>query len=248
MGCAHEMGADSERSDFPFSKDGRVDPRVFDLLLSEWIPSTYFDRGLHYEGSQFRVVALTELVRRFQPEDRWDAVLIDCRDDYQGLISIEDILEYDLRIALDMKLATNGNRPDWLNPMLVIVPDSKEPPHQERFMAANIRELRFVRLSEYYAPLQKGALESMNTHLGGQAFQDNCLFCHSLKGVGGNKGTNLLKAYDFSKEAGGGPQFKKDFTAFHNKDNADKQDMDQFMDPDKLRMIVVFLREIQKDR
>lgn len=115
-------------------------------------------------------------------------------------------------------------------------------------MTANIRELSFVRLSDYYAPLDAVAFESMHAHRGGQAFKDNCLFCHSLKGVGGNKGTNLLKAYDFAKEAGGGPQFKKDFAAFHNKNNADKQDMEQFMDMDTLRRIVVFLREIQKDR
>jgi cytochrome c2 len=115
-------------------------------------------------------------------------------------------------------------------------------------MTANIRELQFVRLSEYYAPLDKVALQSMHADRGGKVFKDNCLFCHSLKGIGGNKGTRLLKAYNFAKGAGGGPQFKKDFTAFHNKDNADKQDMEQFVDSDTLRRIVVFLRELQKDR
>jgi cytochrome c1 len=175
---------------------------------------------------------------------RWDAVLLDCHDDYQVIISIYYILKYDLRLALEMKLAVSEQRPSWLNPMMVIVPDSKEAPHQERFMTANIRELRFVRLSEYYAPLDKVALKSMHAHRGGQVFKDNCLFCHSLKGIGGNKGTDLLRAYDFSKGADG-PQFKKDFAAFHYKDNADKQDMEQFVDTDTLRRIVVFLREVQ---
>ena len=247
LGCSHNSGEDSYLEDFPFSGEGRVHPQVLEHLRSEWIPSAYFDRGMHYEGSQFRAVALTELVRRFHPEERWDAMLLNCYDDYQGIIFIDDILEYDLRLALEMKLAPNVKRPDWLNPIVVIVPDPKEAPRQERFMTANIRELKFVRLSEYYAPLDAVAWKSMHAHLGGQAFKDSCLFCHSLKGIGGSKGTDLLKAYDFAKGADG-PQFKKDFTAFHNKGNADKQDMEQFMDSDTLRRIVVFLRKIQKDR
>ena len=248
LGCSHNKEKEANSSQYPFSSEGRVHPQLFDHLGVEWIPSAYFDRGMHYEGSRFRAVGLTELVRRFHPEDNWDAVLLNCRDDYQGIISIHDILEYDLRLALEMKLAPNVNRPGWLNPMVVIVPDSKEAPHQERFMTANIHELRFVRLSDYYAPLDKVALKSMHADWGGQAFKDNCLFCHSLKGVGGNKGIDLLKTYNFAKEAGGGPRFKKDFAAFHNKNNADKQNMEQFVNPDTLRRIVVFLREIQKDR
>ncbi len=244
-GCSHSNRDDSYLEDFPFSREGRVHPQVLEHLRSEWITSTYFDRGMHYEKSQFRAVALTELVQRFHPEERWDAVLLNCHDDYQGIISIGYILTYDLRLALEMKLASNIKRPDWLNPRLVIVPDPKEAPHQERFMTANIRELRFVRLSEYYAPLDAVALKSMHAHRGGQVFKDNCLFCHSLKGIGGNKGTDLLNAYDFAKGAGGGPRFKKDFTAFHHKDNTDKQDMEQFVDADTLRRLVVVLREVQ---
>jgi hypothetical protein len=245
MGCSHGGGDDSYLADFPFSSEGRVHPQVMEHMRTEWIASAYFDRGMHIEGSQFRSVALTELVRRFHPEERWDAMLLNCHDDYQGIISIDDILEYDLRLALEMKLVSNVKRPDWLNPMVVIVPDShKEAPHQERFMTANIRELRFVRLSEYYAPLDAVVLKSMHAHRGGQAFKDNCLFCHSLQGIGGNKGTDLLKAYNFSKKADG-PKFKKDFAAFHNKSNDDKQDMEQFVATDTLRRIVVFLREMQ---
>ena len=245
MGCSHGSGDDSYLADFPFSEEGRVHPQLFERLDWQWIASAYFDRGMHTQGSQFRTVALAELIRKFRPENHWDAVLLDCYDDYQGIISIDDILKYDLRLALEMKLASKVKRPAWLNPMVMIVPDSKDAPHQERFMTANIRELRFVHLSEYYGPLDKVALKSMHAHRGGQAFKDNCLFCHSLNGVGGNKGVDLLKTYNFSKEAGGGPQFKSDFMAFHNKSNADKQDMEQFMDSDSLRRIVVFLRELQ---
>jgi len=245
LGCSHAPEEDSSLRDFPFSQEGRVHPQVFRLLYSEWIPSAYFDRGLGYKGSQFSAVALTELIRKYRPEERWDAVLLECRDDYQGLVSIDDILQYDLRLGLNMKLAEGTERPAWLEPMVVIVPDGKEAPRLERFMTANIRELRFVRLSEYYAPLDAAGLKSMHAQRGGQVFKDNCLFCHSLKGVGGNKGTNLLDRYDFAKGAGGGPQFKKDFTAFHHKDNPDKQDMEQFVDEETLRRIVVFLRDIQ---
>ena len=244
LGCSHNSGNDSYLADFPFSSEGRVHPQVLEHLRPEWIASAYFDRGMHTNGSQFRAVALTEMIRRFHPEERWDAVLLNCHDDYQGIISIDDILKYDLRLALEMKLAPNVKRPDWLNPMVVIVPDPKGAPRQERFMTANIRELRFVRLSEYYAPLDAVALKSMHAHRGGQAFKDNCLFCHSLQGIGGNKGTDLLKAYNFSKKADG-PKFKKDFAAFHNKSNDDKQDMEQFVATDTLRRIVVFLREMQ---
>ena len=244
QGCSHSSGEGSSLVDFPFSDEGRVHPQVQEHLETEWITSAYFDRGLHTKGSKFRAIALRELVRKFRPEDRWDAVLLNCRDDYQGIISIGDILEYDLRLALEMKLASGMQRPDWLNPMIVIVPDSKDAPRQERFMTANIWELRFVRQSEYYLTLDAVALKSMHAHRGGQVFKDNCLFCHSLKGIGGNKGTDLLKAYNFAKGADG-PKFKKDFAEFHHKNNADKQDLDQFVDADTLSRIVVFLREMQ---
>ena len=245
MGCSHTK--DPSLKDFPFSREGRVDPQVFELLRSEWIPSAYFDRGLHYEKSRFRAVALVELIRKFKPEERWDAVLLDCHDDYQGIISVTDILTYDLRLALEMKLPPGVKRPGWLNPMVVIVPDHQQAPRMERFMTANIRELRFVRLTDYYAPLDDVALKSANAHLGSQTFKDNCLFCHSLMGVGGTKGRALLEAYDFSQKAET-PRFKKDFAAFHHRDNADKQDMEQFVRSQTLQDVVVFLREVARRR
>ena len=76
LGCSHSGDKDSRRTGFPFSSEGRVDPQVFDYLRMEWIPSTYFDRAMHYEGSQFRAVGLTEFVRRFHPEDNWNALLL----------------------------------------------------------------------------------------------------------------------------------------------------------------------------
>ena len=246
-GCYKDTLPPPVRDDigFPFAPDGRLDPLVFGQMRSEWIASAYFDRGMHTEGSRFRVVSLAELIRRYQPEERWDAVLLECHDDYQGLLSLSDILQFDLRLALEMKLTQGVDRPAWLNPMVVIVPDGRGAPRKERFMTANIRQLTFVRLTDYYAPLDNLALKSMNAHLGGQAFKDNCLFCHSLKGIGGNKGTALLQAYDFSDQAEG-LRFKRDLAAFHNKDNADKQDMEQFVTPPVLQTILVFLREVSR--
>lgn len=245
QGCSHAGGDDSYLADFPFSSEGRVHPQVLEHMRAVWIPSAYFDRGMHTRGSQFRTVALTELVQRFHPEERWDAVLLNCHDDYQGIISIDDILKYDLRLALEMKLAANVQRPDWLNPMVVVVPDSKEAPRQERFMTANIQALQFVRLTDYYAPLDNVALKSFNAHLGLQTFKDNCLFCHSLNGVGGNKGAALFKVYDFSNK-NWIPRFKKDFAAFHNKENPDKQDMEQFVDSQVMLDIITFLGELSR--
>ena len=242
-GCPAGKGLDPTR-DFPFAVNGRVNPILFDHLPQEWIPSAYFDRGLHYKGSRFRVVPLAEMVRKFRPEEKWDAVLLECHDDYQGLLSIDDILQYDLRLALEMELEPGTERPGWLHPMIVIVPDHSKAPRQERFMTANIKELRFVRLSDYYAPLDSVTLDSMHAERGALVFKDNCLFCHSLKGVGGHKGTDLLGTYDFSKGEDG-PKFKKDFTAFHHSQNPDKQDMEQFVAGDDLRRLVVFLRAMQ---
>ena len=82
-------------------------------------------------------------------------MLLNCFDDYQGILSLNDIRRYDLRLATKIKLAFGSFKPDWLNPLLILVPDGKHPPFQERFLTANIRELKFVRLKNYYAPLEK---------------------------------------------------------------------------------------------
>ena len=96
-------------------------------------------------------------------------------------------------------LAFGSSKPDWLRPLLILVPDGKLPPFQERFMTANIRELKFVRLNDYYAPLEKALGNSSMAQEGFEIFKNNCLFCHSLKGIGGNKGERLIEAYGFFK-------------------------------------------------
>ena len=109
-------------------------------------------------------------------------------------------------------------------------------------MTANIRSIRFVRLSDYYAPLREVADAADGA--GFKTFKDNCLFCHSLRGIGGNKGVRLLEEYNFSRA----PErdfFRREFFAFHNKDNPDKQDVAQFVDGDKIKAIAVFLKAVQ---
>jgi hypothetical protein len=206
---------------------------------SKEISSRYFDKALDYEGSKFQVISFAGLVKLFDPEGQSDAVLLDCFDDYQGILSIADIKRYDIQLATRIKIRPEFDSPGWLNPLLVIVPDNKKAPFQERYLTANIRELRFTRLKDYYAPLREAGGKSA----GYSVFKDNCLFCHSLMGIGGNKGVRLLKNYDFSRMEGGN-RFRKDFSAFHHKDNPDKQNVEQFISDSQLNAIVDFLRQV----
>jgi len=206
---------------------------------SKEISSLYFDTALGYQGSRFRIISFAGLVSLIDPEGRSDAVLLNCFDDYQGILSIADIQRYDIQLATRIAIGPEFKKPDWLNPLLVIVPDNKRAPFQERYLTANIRELKFTRLKAYYAPLREAGGASSLT--GYSAFKDNCLFCHSLMGIGGNKGIRLLESYDFSRRDGKN-RFKKDFAAFHHKDNADKQNVEQFVSESQLEAIMDFLR------
>jgi len=208
------------------------------------IPSEYFDKVMHSSDSRFSAVSFSRLLQEFKLKRGEDAVLLNCFDDYQGILSFDDIRRYDLRLATTIKLGFWSSKPDWLNPLLIVVPDGKHPPFQERFMTANIRELKFVRLNDYYAPLEKIARPSPEAREGLQGFKNNCLFCHSLKGVGGNKGTRLLKTYVFSDDRAR-KKFLADFKNFHHKDNADKQDIEQFVTDEKLQRIMDYLKSIK---
>lgn len=204
------------------------------------VSSSYFDRSMRYRGTRLRVISFSGLVTTFPPLDKADAVLLNCFDDYQGIVSLEEIRNYDLHLATSIEVQPGFKKPDWLNPLLTVVLDGVSAPRMERFMTANIRELRFVRLEDYYSPLPSvsGALPEIQGGL--QAYKDNCIFCHSMRGVGGNKGSDLLENYDFSRELDRG-RFESDFLGFHNKNNADKQDVEQFLARKHLREIVQFL-------
>ena len=214
-----------------------------DSLAVREISSEYFDRAMHTQDSRFMAVSFSRLLQEFKLKRGEDAVLLNCFDDYQGILSLNDIHRYDLRLATRIKLSSWNSKHDWLNPLLVLVPDGKHPPFQERFLTANIRELKFVRLNDYYAPLKKNTESSSKSQEGLEIFKNNCLFCHSLKGVGGNKGVLLIEAYGFSNDAGR-KKFLMDFKNFHHKDNADKQDVEQFVTDEKLQRIMDYLTVI----
>lgn len=205
--------------------------------------SSYFDRAMNFRGSTFRSISFTDFLNRFKPGKGTDAILLNCRDDYQGLLSLADIRRYNLRLATHIRINAEYRKPGWLNPALILVPDGVEAPRQERFLTANIREIIFVRLEDYYSPLSGIVENSAPGRKGLRVFQDNCLFCHSLKGIGGNKGTVLLEAYNFSKKKEA-TQFLADFKVFHNKDNEDKQNVGQFVSDDQLIDVAGFLRRV----
>ena len=213
----------------------------FDSLGAREISSKYFDRAMHMQGTRFMAISFSRLLKEYQLKRGEDAVLLNCFDDYQGILSLNDIHRYDLRLATKIKLAFLSFKPDWLNPLLILVPDGKHPPFQERFLTANIRELKFVRLNDYYAPLERIAGSSVEAREGLEVFKNNCLFCHSLKGRGGNKGVRLLEVYRFSND-GDRKKFLTDFKKFHHKDNADKQDIEQFVNQEKLERIIDYLK------
>ncbi|MCF8721036.1 hypothetical protein [Nitrospina gracilis] len=210
---------------------------------SRWMASAYFDRAMDYSGSRFRVVSMTRLIERFGDAGT-DAVLLDCFDDYQGLLPVADIREHDLHLALELDIDPKYSRPGWLAPMLVIVPDGQDAPKQERFMTANIRALRFVKLSDYYAPIARKLPQDENVQAGFSFFTDNCLFCHGLEGVGGNKGARLLDAFDYQKKSDRA-RFEAAFKAFHSPDNPDKQNMEQFVSGGALEKVSAFLAALQ---
>jgi len=207
------------------------------------ISSSYFDRAMKYDDAEFKVVSLLKIISQFELKSSEDAILLNCFDDYQGILPISDALKYDLQLATKIELGSS--KPGWLNPLLVVVPDGKEPPFVERFLTANIRELKFVRLSDYYGPLRKPAKDSKEASEGFEVYKNNCLFCHSLKGRGGNKGVRLLQVYELSKEIDQ-KKLLNDFKSFHHKDNADKQNVEQFVTRDQLQRVMDFLLALKR--
>jgi hypothetical protein len=216
---------------------------VFSLLEKKWISSTYFNRGLNYESSLLEVVSLPDLLKFYRLEGRADAILLNCADDYQGIISINDVKKYDLQIALKIELLHGSVRPDWLQPMLIVVPNHTKPPFSERFLTANITELHFISLAEYYAPLNSLVQGNTNVQFGLSVFKDNCLFCHSINNVGGNKGTSLLSSFDLTL-GGEKKRFKDKFLEKHGRNNDTKQNMGQFIDDNQFEALLEFLYKI----
>ena len=209
-------------------------------LGSQRIASSYFDRAMDYQGSRFTAISFAGLLDRFDPDRLSDAVLLNCVDDYQGILPVQEIRRYELVLATRIEVADTLKLPSWLNPLLVLVPEGVSAPFQEKFMTANIRELEFIKLQDYYAPLQDVAGKFPGVKKGFQSYKNNCQFCHSLKKVGGNKGGQLIKKYRFSV-ASERQRFLSDFADFHNKQNADKQNVEQFVTDEELAAVGKFL-------
>ena len=216
---------------------------VFDLLEKKWISSTYFDQGLKYESSRMKVVSLSELLKVYSPDENVDAILLNCADGYQGIISINDVKNYDLQLALIIELPQGTARPYWLQPLLIVVPNHAKPPFSERFFTANITELRFVRLVDYYSSLYSLDLRNAYAQFGLELFKDNCLFCHSINKVGGNKGTSLLSTFDLISDEGIN-NFKEKFFKMHGRDNSTTQNTGLFLTNDQFDALLEFLYEI----
>ena len=216
---------------------------IFNSLNKKWIFSFYFDRSMNYENSLFEVVSLSSLLSKYNLNEDVNAVLLLCADDYQGVISFDDIKRYDLQLAIRMNLSKDQTKPDWLQPLLIVVPNNVKPPLLERFLTANIKELRFVSLTNYYAPVEPQNLTSDISIFGLETFKDNCIFCHSINNVGGNKGGSLIGKYALTSD-----QEKQRFTEVffkkHGIDNEEKQNTKQFLTNNSLDAVLKFLQDI----
>lgn len=236
-------GLDSPRYIIHWPEAGRkltLTPAQLEALGVETIGSAYFDRAMGYSGAAFRAVSLATLLQRFD-SGRADAVLLDCFDDYQGLVPLRDVRRYQLMLATRITLPPGAVAPSWLRPLLIVVPDGADAPLQERFLTAAIREVRFVRSAVYYAPLDRVGRRFPEAASGLDLYKVNCLHCHALMGVGGNKGGSLPGRYDFSTGADR-KRFQSDFRGFHNADHPDKQNVDQFVPHEALPRIALFLQ------
>ena len=79
-------------------------PKLESLGMRE-ITSEYFDRAMHMEGSRFSTISFARLLKEFSLKGGEDAVLLNCIDDYQGILSLDDINRYDIQLATRIKLA-----------------------------------------------------------------------------------------------------------------------------------------------
>ena len=102
-----------------------------------------------------------------------------------------------------------------------------------------------MRSSDYFGPLKNIARVSKEASQGFEVYKNNCLFCHSLKGLGGNKGVRLLQMYELANEKDQ-KKLIKDFKSSHHKGNVDKQDIEQFVTSDQLQRIMDFLLVLKR--
>ncbi|PIQ98953.1 MAG: hypothetical protein COV66_13745 [Nitrospinae bacterium CG11_big_fil_rev_8_21_14_0_20_45_15] len=217
---------------------------VSDLKPRE-MSSLYFDRAMGYQNSRFRVVSLVDAINRVDSGSGVDALVLRCRDDYEGIIRFDEIRRYDLQLATEINIDLKFKRPSWLQAGLLLVPDGSDAPPMERFMTANIEAIYLARSAEYFAPLDEVGGNHPAAMPGSRVYKQNCIFCHRLKGVGGNKGGALLDKFDFS--SGSSVAMETAFLNFHHKMNEDKQNVEQFVSRSALHEVGVFLSILFSD-
>ncbi len=167
------------------------------------IASSYFDRGMGLKGTRLTVVPFNRMLELFPPPSDMDSILMDGEDDYQAIVSLKQGKQYDLYWATKIQVSKGEKKPDWMNPLAIVVPDSSSPPDVERYLPANIKNLRYVRWESYYKPITTILKRySKQGQVGFEVFGDDCLYCHSLKGIGGNKGGDLTKKFQLSSKSG----------------------------------------------
>ena len=114
---------------------------AFINLEKKWVSSSYFDRGMNYQNSRLEVVSFSRLLDKYVAANSFDAILLNCFDDYQGIVTADDVRRYDLQLAIKIELAQESGRPTWLQPLLIVVPNSTSPPFLERFCLGLLQKL-----------------------------------------------------------------------------------------------------------
>jgi hypothetical protein len=232
-----------------FGKDGKGE-KEFSLEQLESkeknvMGSHYFDKGMGLKGTRLTVVPFVRLLEMFPPPDKSDSLWMDGADDYEAVVSIEQAKKYNLFWATNIQVANPSEKPEWMNPLALVVPDSQRPPEIERFLPANIKTLRYIRWDDYYRPISKIARAIPSVKIGFEAFTDDCLFCHSLKGVGGNKGGDLTKKFQLFSEQEQG-LFAEAFIRKHYARSKNFA-IEDFLRKKKVNKIVKFLSIVQKN-
>jgi hypothetical protein len=210
------------------------------------IRSSYFDRGMGLKETRLTVVPFKRMLEIFPPSNGMDSILMDGEDDYQAIISLDYGKKYNLYWATKIQVSAGEKKPDWMNPLALVVPDSSSPPDVERFLPANIKNLRYVRWEDYYKPITAILKKyPKQGKLGFEAFGDDCLYCHSLRGIGGNKGGDLTKKFQLSSQSGQ-KGFVQAFGIKHY-NKGQYSSVEEFLRKKKARKIAEFLSVIKNN-
>jgi cytochrome c peroxidase len=101
-------------------------------------------------------------------------------------------------------------------------------------------------LTNYYAPIESRNLTSDVSKKGLKTFKDNCIFCHSIYKVGGNKGGSLVDKYAFNLDREK-QRFTETFLKKHGIDNEEKQNTKQFLTHNSLDAVLKFLQDMTEE-